>query len=338
MKNIQRRKAPQGQQIGSHAGSSTELEKVGLKGELERLKKEKSLMIQEVSELQQQHHGTVQHMETMNEKLLVAEQRQKQMVSFLAKLLQNPVFLARLQQKKEQRTIASPKTKRKFVKHQQHEPHKLQSSEESQIVKYRTELGNLTTTPDLSPTGAKEISDLNMTRGTESVPLQIEKVTAEELPVANELLKTHEQAVEGVSSLGRVDPLSRGKNVLSPETEVSSEYLVSFPEDLAKEKNFPEFLSPGIENIVKQEDIWSIGFETGTSTPGYSNELWGNLSNYDVPELGVSSSLSDIWDLGPLQAGGSSGVEKWPGDESPFHELDNQASQPRDDSSEKMDP
>ena len=134
-----------------------------------------------------------------------------------------------------------------------------------------------------------------------------------------ELLNAQVQVTEGLPSLGNETPLFKGKSVVIPQEEVPRDYLVSFPDDLAKEKNFPEILSPGIEGIVKQEDIWSFGFEAGAGMSSSSNELWGNLGNYDVLDSG--GSLSDIWDLGFIQAPESSGVGKWPGDESPFDKL-----------------
>ncbi|KAI7997904.1 Heat stress transcription factor A-3 [Camellia lanceoleosa] len=348
LKSIQRRKSTQMQQIRSHAGSSTELEKGGLEGELERLRKEKTSMIQEVVELQHQHHGTVQDMNAVNEKLQAAEQRQKQMVTFLAKLFRNPEFLARLQQKKEQRAIDSPRTMRKFVKHQQHEPGQLESSMEGQIIEYRPELWNLAAssiTPDLSPAAANEIPDFlvqdregNLGLGAETLPFQIGNIVSEELHVTHEVLKTTEQVGERTSSLRTEDPLFKGKNVVYPQPELVPEYFVSFPEDLTKEKNVPESLSPGIESLVKKEDVWNIGFQAGAGMSNSSNELWDIVTNYDVPELGISSGLSHIWDLDSLLVAGSSGAEKWPGDDSPFDEPDSQAGQTKDDISRKMDP
>ncbi|XAR69702.1 hypothetical protein NMG60_11001402 [Bertholletia excelsa] len=347
LKSIQRRKSHQAQQTGSHSGSSTELGKSTVEGELERLKKERSLMMQEVVELQKQHHGTIQDMEAVNEKLQAAERRQKQMVSFLAKLFQNPDFIARLRQK-EQGAIASPRTARKFVKHHPHESGQSGPSREGQIIKYRPEFGNLSssvTTPSLNPAAARSIPDFllqdtsgNLDLGTEASPFQLENIALEGLSVSDELLKTPVHIGEGVSCSGAEDPCFKGKNVVRPRPEAVPEYFVSFPKDLAKEKNFPEFLSPETESMIKQEDTWSIGFEAGAGISSSGNELWGNISNYVVPELGLPSALSDVWDLGSLQQVGNSGAEKWPVDDSPFDELDSQASLLKDDSSRNMDP
>lgn len=326
LKSIQRRRSPQGQTSGTQAISSEEIGKAGVEGELERLRRERSLMLQEVVELQQQQRSTVQHVEAVNEKLQAAEQRQKQMVSFLAKLFQNPEFLARLQRKKDQIALTSPRTARKFLKHHQNEPLKLKSSMETQFENYRPELGNLTLVPS-----SKEIPDFlfqdtvgNPGLGAESIPSQTENIAPEPF-------------TEGPSSLGLEDPLFKGKSVVVPQEAIPPEYFVAYPEDLGKEKNLAEFFPPGIDGIEKQEDIWSMGFEGGIGVSSSSNELWANISNYDMPELGVTSSLSDFWDLGFSQAGGSSGVEKLPG-ESPFDEPDSQVGQQKDDSPKRTDP
>lgn len=300
--------------------SSGEVGKAGVEGELERLRRERSLMMQEVVELQQQQRGTGQHVEAVNEKLQAAEQRQKQMVSFLAKLFQNPEFLARLPGKKDITALTSPRTMRKFLKHQQNEPLKLKSSMEAQFENY---IPDLTLVPS-----SKEIPNFlfqdmvgNLDLGAESMPSQSESIAPE-------------PTTEWPSGLGPEDPLFKGKSVVVPQEAIPPEYFASFPEDLGKEKNMAEFFSPGIEGMEKQEDIWSMGFEGGVGVSSSSDELWANIGNYDMPELGVTSSLSDLWDLGFPQAGGSSGVEKLPGDESQFDKPDQQ----KDESPKQTDP
>lgn len=236
--------------------------------------------MQEVFELQQQQRGTIQHVEAVNEKLQAAERRQKQMVSFMAKLFQNPDFLDRLKQMKEQKQITSPRTMRKFLKHQPHEP------------------GD---------------------------------IAADEMVLASELLTISEPSGGGFSSQGTEDTLCKGKIVVPPG--VNPQYFVTTPDDLAKEKNFPGYSSPGIESMLKEQEPWSMDFEAGAGFSSSSNEIWGNAVNYEIPELMVSSGLSDIWNLGSLPAAGISGAEMWPDDESPFSKPDDEVGQHKDESS-----
>ncbi|XP_038697399.1 heat stress transcription factor A-3-like isoform X2 [Tripterygium wilfordii] len=340
LKNMQRRKSPQSQQVGSYLGKSSEAEKFRLEGDVERLRKERSMMMQEVKELQQQNQGTVQHVEAVNKRLLAAEQRQKQMLSFLAKLFQNPAFLARLRQKGEPESLGSPRMRRQFVKHQQHEPGQSDAFLEGQIVKYRPEGQNLPMSPMLpgfNPFAVKESSEFylqgtdRMGSGVESIPYQIENVESDELAMPGELqvpkgfMRTPEPFKEGTSSFGTEDPHFKGKNVMSTEQEFSPEY-------------FPEFSSPGTESIIKQEDVWSMGFHTSAGMSSSSTELWSNLVSYDTPELGLTSELTDIWNLGPIQAAGGAAIEKWPAVENPFNEPESHSGQQKDDRSKSTDP
>lgn len=349
LKNIQRRKSPQSQQIGIYVGPSTEAGRPVLEGEIEMLRKEKSELMQEVVELQQQQRGTIHHMGAVNERLQSAEQRQKQMVSFLAKLLQNPAFLARLQQKKEQREIGSPRVRRKFVKQPQHGMGTSDSSMEGQIVKYQPDWRHLSIPAvgsDLNPVPVEQSQDsltqgmVNaiepMGLGAESILVASDELAmSDELPVLQGFRQTSEQWRGGSSRMGTED--LKGKSVVSPQEEVDPEYFVSFPEEMTKEKSFSE-LSPRMECIMKQEDIWSVGFDTGTGMPAPSNQLWGNPINYEVPEFGVTDELSDMWDLGSLQAAEGLGMDKWTTDESPSDEPESQDRQPEDYISKNRDP
>lgn len=349
LKNIHRRKSTQSQQVGSHTGSLTEAGRSGLDSEVERLRKERSVMMQEVIELQKQQSGTVHDVQSVNQRLQAAEQRQKQMVSFLAKLFQNPAFLTRLKQKKEQGEIGSSRMKRKFVKHQQHQhqhQHALpESSMEGQIMRYMPDRRNITLSsvvPDTNPASIDQSPDyvsegmVGLGLGSEAMPLP-EIVAPDEFAISDELglgqgfIKTPEQVGEGQSSMQFEDPKLKGKIDMSPQNEAGLEYFVSFPEDLGMEKSFPELSSPGMERIVKQEDVWSLAFNTSAGMSSSSNVSWDNFVGYDMPELGSTGGFSDIWDIGSGQAGGGLSMDKWLADESPVDEPDSQAGQPKDD-------
>lgn len=334
MKNIQRRKAPHPQQIGSYTGASADTS--GMKDDIEKLRKERSMLMQEVVELQQQHRGTASHVEVVNQRLQAAEQRQRHMVSFLAKLLQNPAFLARLRQKKEQGNIESSRLRRKFVSHQPHGLSESASPMEGQIVKYGPDWRNLnipSVVPEMDPSHAEYPPDYLLEdvvgRGstTESMPFHF--AVSEELAAEQQFTKAPEHLGEETLRLGSVHPSTRGKSVMSPQQEVCPEYFLSFPENLEKRKNTPEFLSSGMESIIKQEDIWSMGFDVTAGMSSSSNELLGNLAV--IPELETSSGLSDIWDLNLLQEAELSGTDLWSADE--FEYL---AGQQKDDSPKDM--
>lgn len=118
LKQINRRRSSQ-VQMGSQVSSAGEVGRHGTQSEVHKLMIEKELMMQEVVHLRQEHLMTVQKMDAVNQRVQSAEARQKQMVSFVAKVLQDPVFLGHLKQLKEQREIASSRIRRKFLQQRQ---------------------------------------------------------------------------------------------------------------------------------------------------------------------------------------------------------------------------
>lgn len=341
MKSIQRRKSPQSQQIASFIGPSTEAGKSGLESDVERLRKEKSTLMQEVVELQQQQCGTINLMEVVNKRIQSAEQRQKQMVSFFAKMLQNQSFIDGLKQKDKQKEIGSSRVRRKFVTREICEP---DSSMEGQLVKYSPDwrgLGMPSGWPDLDPFPTEQGMAGNLVLDEENVPFQTEDFTSDKLILSDEITAMQEfskpldQGGEGSSSIQTEDPFFKGKGILSPQQELNPEYYVSFPKDLMKEKTFLELSSTGMESIINQEDIWSMGLDASAGMSTGGNELLDPPVNYEMPDMGM---ISDTWYLGSSQLGGGSEVHKWSADESSFNEPEKQASQPKFDTTRSKDP
>ncbi|XP_071742464.1 uncharacterized protein [Rutidosis leptorrhynchoides] len=77
-------------------------------------------MMQEVIDLQNEHHETHQYMESINEKLKEAERKQKQMISFLGQVLQNQTFSSSIREKKEGmlHVSSSSRATNMFIEHQ----------------------------------------------------------------------------------------------------------------------------------------------------------------------------------------------------------------------------
>ncbi|OEL32428.1 Heat stress transcription factor A-3 [Dichanthelium oligosanthes] len=126
LKRIVRRRSSPTQQSSIQPGSSSG--ESSLDPELHTLRREKNALLEEVARLKQEHCQTIEQMSTLNHRLESAEDRQKQMVSFLAKLLQNPSFVRQLKLHWEQKEIDSTRVKRKFLKHV---PHSIESGESS---------------------------------------------------------------------------------------------------------------------------------------------------------------------------------------------------------------
>ncbi|CAN7121472.1 unnamed protein product [Brassica rapa subsp. narinosa] len=101
LKGIVRRK-PQNQQQtqvqNSSVSACVEVGKFGIEEEVERLKRDKNVLMQELVRLRQQQQATEHQLQNVGQKVQVMEQRQQQTMSFLAKAVQSPGFLNQLVQ------------------------------------------------------------------------------------------------------------------------------------------------------------------------------------------------------------------------------------------------
>lgn len=184
LKKIQRRRSHHSHQLGE---PSNEDGKAVFEGEMKELRRERSLMMQEVIELQHQQRGTVQRMEIVKEKVEEAERRQKQLVSFLARMFDKPAFLARLSRVRERNSIAPPRTKWRLVKHHRHE------------------LGTLSSTENWGP--------------------GVEDSGEDELAMVNELLHIPEKG-DSVPTLQTMQPLVQQDGVMNPPPRSANDTVV----------------------------------------------------------------------------------------------------------------
>ena len=104
LKSIVRRKPsqvqpPQQPQVQhSSVGACVEVGKFGFEEEVERLQRDKNVLTQDLVRLRQQQQVTEHHLQNVGQKVHVMEQRQQQMMSFLAKAVQSPGFLNQFSQ------------------------------------------------------------------------------------------------------------------------------------------------------------------------------------------------------------------------------------------------
>ncbi|KAJ7953420.1 Heat shock transcription factor [Quillaja saponaria] len=147
LKTISRRKpahghsqqqAPQSHGQSSSVGPCVEVGKFGLEEEVERLKRDKTVLMQELVRLRQQQQATDNQMQTMVQRLQGMEQRQQQMMSFLAKAVQSPGFLAQfVQQQNESNRRISETNKKRRLKQDGIAENQHSASPDGQIVKYK---------------------------------------------------------------------------------------------------------------------------------------------------------------------------------------------------------
>ncbi|KAK1436311.1 hypothetical protein QVD17_02090 [Tagetes erecta] len=114
----------------SSVGACVEVGKFGLGEEVERLKRDKNVLMQELVRLRQQQQATDNQMKSVVQRLQEMEQRQQHMMSFLAKAVNSPGFLAQFVQQNES-------NKKRRLKQDQVVSSYNNESADGQIVKYQ---------------------------------------------------------------------------------------------------------------------------------------------------------------------------------------------------------
>ncbi|CAA0841868.1 Heat stress transcription factor A-1b [Striga hermonthica] len=129
---------PNGQ---SSAGPCVEVGKFGLEEEVERLKRDKNVLMQELVRLRQQQQTTDGQLQAMVQRLQGMEQRQQQMMSFLAKAVNSPGFLAQFMQQPPPdggaRRITEGNKKRRLKPDESCDESSPVADGQQQIVKYQ---------------------------------------------------------------------------------------------------------------------------------------------------------------------------------------------------------
>lgn len=104
LKGIRRRKAPPNPSFQQNAfGVCVEVGRFGLEGDIDQLRRDKQVLMMELVKLRQQQQNTRDHLQAMELRLQGTEQKQQQMMNFLARAMQNPTFLQQLVQQKDKR-------------------------------------------------------------------------------------------------------------------------------------------------------------------------------------------------------------------------------------------
>ncbi|KHN17244.1 Heat shock factor protein HSF30 [Glycine soja] len=103
LKTIKRRRnVSQSLQQKGGSGACVEVGEFGLEGELERLKRDRNILMAEIVRLRHQQLNSREQLNSMETRLQATEKKQQQMMSFLAKALSNPSFTKQLVQKTPQ--------------------------------------------------------------------------------------------------------------------------------------------------------------------------------------------------------------------------------------------
>ncbi|KAM5586597.1 heat stress transcription factor A-1 [Rosa sericea] len=125
----------------SQVAACVEVGNLGLEEEVERLKRDKNTLMQELFSLRQEQQATDNQLQNVGQRVQGMEQRQQQMMSFLAKAMHSPGFLSQLvqHQNESNRRITGSNKKRRLPRQEDEIlVGKLSSKTlDGQIVKYQ---------------------------------------------------------------------------------------------------------------------------------------------------------------------------------------------------------
>ncbi|KAJ0973458.1 hypothetical protein J5N97_021417 [Dioscorea zingiberensis] len=297
--------------------SITEVKQSGLDTELQKLRGEKKLLLQEVACLKQEHLTTVQQMDSLNKRLQSAEMRQKQMVTFLAKVFQNPEFLGQIRKQKAHREILSARAKRKFLK--QHSSKSDSDKSLEQIVNY----GRCAANVSLSSSQLGFQSDLSKKLQDDFLEGMVDKLGLEPSTQGLLVVPEHARLEMAPSSLDSNACTFKGKDPVTFQIDDSfeaTEYYVSFPEDISPEKIFSETIVHSGE-VPGASDSRIFTFEGHNTSSGgidmlsFPECVAQGKGFTDASTSAADFTMGDVepWDAG-LEIGGSSicyGQDLW---------------------------
>jgi heat shock transcription factor, other eukaryote len=114
LKTIKRRRnVTQSQAMQQETGGACiELGEYGLEGEIERLRRDRAVLMAEIVKLRQQQHNSREQLSAMEARLLITEKKHQQMMNFLAKALSNQSFIQQLAQNRELKGVEMKRKRR----------------------------------------------------------------------------------------------------------------------------------------------------------------------------------------------------------------------------------
>ncbi|KAJ6898728.1 hypothetical protein NC652_025296 [Populus alba x Populus x berolinensis] len=101
LKTVRRRKASQTQTSQQALEACVEVGTFRLDGEVDRLSRDKHVLMVELVKLRQQQQTTRAYLQLMEQRIKRNENKQQHMMSFLARAMQNPTFVQQLVQQKD---------------------------------------------------------------------------------------------------------------------------------------------------------------------------------------------------------------------------------------------
>ncbi|XP_059656847.1 heat shock factor protein HSF8-like [Cornus florida] len=287
--SINRRKPGQGVPQQPHGQSSSvgacvEVGKFGLEEEIGRLKRDKNVLMQELVRLRQQQQATDNQLQTMVKRLQGMEQRQQQMMSFLAKAVHSPGFLAQFlqQQNDSTRRITEGNKKRRLKQDGVSDDHFVGPTD-GQIVKYQPLMN------EAAKAMLRQIIKLDSSSMLETFNNSFEKFLITDAPSSSNALDTGNSSSCNSGVTHQEVPTIPGQSYLPVASGISGQGPAA---------GIPEIQSSSVG--PSYETVTTAPFSTASPLVGLR----------DMPPFSLPQTHTTIPELSPLQVmGPQNGVD-----------------------------
>ncbi|XVF56566.1 hypothetical protein PTKIN_Ptkin06aG0131500 [Pterospermum kingtungense] len=299
--NVHSNQQPQVQ--SSSIGACVEVGKFGLEEEVGRLKRDKNVLMQELVRLRQQQQATDNQLQTVGQRVQVMEQRQQQMMSFLAKAMQSPGFLSQLvQQQNESNMRLSVGSKKRRLSRQDEQNLTSEHgaiTHNGQIVKFQPSLNEaakamlhqiLKLEPSINNPSALMIDGVTPSNAvdSQSSSTRVSGVTLSEVPPASG--HSYLQAESGFPDT--CPSIATHLTIEQSKVEQISEINVHKSQKDAVFPNVPQMLGIVPENTVEFTDASLAGSERGNAE--YLDPMSAVLAGAIPPETDDFSTDHDM--------------------------------------------
>ncbi|XP_042484411.1 heat stress transcription factor A-1-like [Macadamia integrifolia] len=254
----------QPRQKNTSVGACVEVGKFGLHEEVESLKRDKNVLMQELVKVRQHQQTAEARLLCLTKRLQGMEKGQQQMLSFLAMAMQNPGFLSQLFQQNENWRMADTSKKRRHPTLEQGAEDDEPVASDGQIVMYQPPRNENTNTVFMP------ILDSNVSRDFENG--------------ANEIFMNMDFM-----------PSPMEKDLLS--TENGDPFIIS---DLLDDDQMLEQLllaGPFLENVEETESSILDSMDTGMEVESTENKTSSEMMQLESTVLDNSSETSQKLDI-----------------------------------------
>jgi heat shock transcription factor len=277
------------------AGSCVEVGKFGIDEEVERLKRDKNVLMQELVRLRQQQQTTDNQLQNVGQRVQVMEQRQQQMMSFLAKAMNSPGFMAQFSQQQNESNRHVTAVKKRRLQRQEEDnlatknPH---NPLDGRVVKYQPSIN------EAAKTLFSQIMQMNNSTRMDSSIKNLDAFLIDDIPSAIPLDSSSSSTQVSGVTLSEVPPIS-GQSCMAVESQFpvscmtsSMSEVQSSPTvltDCVKAAEFPELTAHNCQdNVLDFGKVEGMATESSFMNP---NQNFVGSVGENGEELDVLSAV-----------------------------------------------